>query len=32
VLEAANPSFEDLVFDADEVAIYGKVLSVLRRL
>jgi repressor LexA len=32
VLEAANPAFEDLVFEPNEVAIYGKVLSVLRRL
>jgi repressor LexA len=32
VLEAANPRYEDLVFDSSEVAIYGKVLSVLRRL
>ncbi len=32
VLEAANPSFDDLVFDAGDVTIFGKVLSVLRRL
>ena len=32
VLEAANPHFDDLVFDSKDVAIYGKVLSVLRRL
>jgi repressor LexA len=32
VLEAANERFDDLVFDSHDVAIYGKVLSVLRRL
>jgi repressor LexA len=32
VLEPANASFDDLVYDSSEVAIYGKVLSVLRRL
>jgi repressor LexA len=32
VLEAANAHFDDLVFDSHEVAIYGRVLSVLRRL
>jgi repressor LexA len=32
VLEPANAAYEDLVYGADEVAIYGKVLSILRRL
>jgi repressor LexA len=32
VLEPANEHFEDLVYDADDVVIFGKVLSVLRRL
>lgn len=32
VLEAANERLDDLVFDSHDVAIYGKVLSVLRRL
>ncbi|HEY8081186.1 MAG TPA: transcriptional repressor LexA [Acidimicrobiales bacterium] len=32
VLEAANAAWEDLVFDSHDVAIYGRVLSVLRRL
>jgi len=32
VLEPSNEAMDDLVFDAGEVAIYGKVLSVLRRL
>jgi len=32
VLEAANPHFSDLVYDSHDVVIYGKVLSVLRRL
>jgi len=32
VLEAANAHFADLVFDSTDVAIYGRVLSVLRRL
>jgi repressor LexA len=32
VLEPSNAAMSDLVFDASEVAIYGKVLSVLRRL
>jgi len=32
VLEAANEHFEDLVYDASDVVIFGKVLSVLRRL
>jgi len=32
VLEAANHQFDDLVYDSHDVAIYGKVLSVLRRL
>jgi len=32
VLEAASPHFGDLVYDSHDVVIYGKVLSVLRRL
>jgi len=32
VLAAANDAFEDLVYDRGEVVIYGRVLSVLRRL
>jgi repressor LexA len=32
VLQPANEQYEDLVFDSTEVVIYGKVLSVLRRL
>jgi repressor LexA len=32
ILEPANPVYEDLVFEPEDVAIYGKVLSVLRRL
>ena len=32
VLEPANPSFKDLVFKPDEVEIYGKVVTVLRKL
>jgi len=32
VLHAENSSFDDLVYDPEDVAIYGKVLSVLRRL
>lgn len=32
VLEPANDQLDDLVFDSNDVAIYGKVLSVLRRL
>lgn len=32
VLEPANRHFDDLVYDSHDVAIYGKVLSVLRRL
>ena len=32
VLEAANPHFSDLVYDSHDVVIYGKVVTVLRRL
>lgn len=32
VLRPANPSMDDLVYDPDDVAIYGKVVSLLRRL
>ena len=32
VLRPSNPSLEDLVFDPSEVTIYGKVVTVLRRL
>jgi repressor LexA len=32
VLRPENPRFDELVFDADEVQIYGKVVSLLRRL
>ncbi len=32
VLVPANPSLEDMVFDADEVRVYGKVVTVLRKL
>ena len=28
----ANPALEPMVFDADEVSIYGKVVTVMRRL
>ena len=31
-LSPANPTMEPMVFDADEVQIYGKVVAVLRRL
>ena len=32
VLRPANETMDDLVFDADEVVIYGKVVTLLRRL
>ena len=32
VLRPANPAMEDIVFDPDEIVIYGKVVTVLRRL
>jgi repressor LexA len=32
VLRPANPALEDMVFDPDDVALYGKVVTVLRRL
>ena len=32
VLVPANPAYEEMVFDADEVTIFGKVVTVLRRL
>jgi repressor LexA len=32
VLRPENPSFDELVYDPDEVQIYGKVVSLLRRL
>ena len=32
VLEPANPTLEPMVFDADEVNIYGRVVTVMRRL
>jgi len=32
VLQPANAAFDDLVYDSEDVAIYGTVLSVLRRL
>jgi len=32
VLQPANPSFDEMVYDADDVEIYGKVVSLLRRL
>jgi repressor LexA len=32
VLRPENPAFEDLVYEPDEVTIYGKVVSLLRRL
>jgi repressor LexA len=32
VLRPANPALEDMVFDPDEVSLYGKVVTVLRRL
>ena len=32
VLRPANPTMDDLVFDGDDVQIYGKVVTLLRRL
>ena len=32
LLIPSNPAFEEMSFDADEVTIYGKVVTVLRRL
>jgi SOS-response transcriptional repressor LexA len=32
VLVPANPAFSEMEFTADQVAIYGKVVTVLRRL
>ncbi len=32
VLRPANPTMEDLVFDPSDVQIYGKVVTLLRRL
>ena len=32
VLEAANNAFEPMVYDPDEIAIYGKVVTMMRRL
>ena len=32
VLRPANPTMDDLVFDPDDVQIYGKVVTLLRRL
>ncbi len=31
VLRPSNPSMEDLVFDPEEVTVFGKVVSLLRR-
>ncbi len=31
VLRPENPAFEDLVYEPDEVTLYGKVVSLLRR-
>jgi repressor LexA len=32
VLRPANEALEDMVFDPDEITLYGKVVTVLRRL
>jgi repressor LexA len=32
VLRPANPAMDDMVFDGDEVQVYGKVVTLLRRL
>jgi SOS-response transcriptional repressor LexA len=31
VLRPSNPAMEDLVFDPEEVTVFGKVVSLLRR-
>ena len=31
VLRPENPALEEMVFDPDDVAVYGKVVSLLRR-